>query len=95
MSSKGRSNKERRELLVKHQRGKCFYCGIPMKLRRGFPNSATIEHCFPKSLGGTLNYFNIVVVCQLCNDKRGNSLDAPSPHPWDRDRQIFVDDRVI
>lgn len=73
-----------------NQRGRCFYCSGFMKLRQGFKNSATIEHCHPKSQGGTLSYFNTMLVCRDCNQARGNGV-APKEHPWDRERQVWRD----
>lgn len=55
----------------------CHYCGEEMASAHwGLPNSATREHIVPKSFGGRSAEFNIVIVCQRCNSKRGS---GPSP----------------
>lgn len=57
--------------------GHCHYCGGTMSSPQlNLPDSATVEHIVPKSMGGNRTLSNIVVVCKSCNGKRGN---GPSP----------------
>lgn len=60
-----------------HQRGKCCYCGMPMTLKQGQPDSATLEHIIPKSLGGELERGNVKVAHFKCNVERGNTMGLP------------------
>lgn len=90
MPKSGRTRAERRKVIFKNQRGRCYYCSNQMKLAQGAPNSATFEHCVPKSKGGTLSYWNTMLVCQRCNTERGHD-EAPRPHPWDSEHGIWRD----
>lgn len=90
MASKGRSKRERRKLMFDQQRGKCWYCRGDMKMRQGFDNSATVEHCHPNSHGGTRSYWNTKLACRKCNSARGNG-PSPRPHNWDPVRGVWSD----
>jgi len=71
----------------RRQRGKCFYCDVPMILpgkdgRNGtHPQCCTRDHVLPKSLGGTLAKGNVVLACRTCNNKKG---DAPIGEAYER-----------
>ena len=45
--------------------GNCKYCGSKDNL--------TIDHVFPRSLGGKDNKENLQVLCYLCNSRKGNT----------------------
>ena len=51
---------------------RCHYCCRQLNYVSGYRNSATVEHMFPRSQGGTLAIVNCLVVCKECNEKRGN-----------------------
>ena len=34
----------------------------------------TLEHVYPKSFGGTLDWYNITLTCQPCNTKKGQDF---------------------
>ena len=51
-----------KEYVYRRDRGKCFHCGKSIRL-----NQTTLDHYFPKSLGGTEEFFNLVACCKPCN----------------------------
>ena len=51
-----------KEYVYKRDQGKCFHCGKPIRFNR-----TTLDHYFPKSLGGTEEFFNLVSCCKPCN----------------------------
>lgn len=56
------------------QRGKCFYCGELMSIRRGEPFVGwTADHFFPKCNNNSLNG-NIVLAHENCNQKKASRL---------------------
>jgi 5-methylcytosine-specific restriction endonuclease McrA len=62
---------EVREYLLEKFNRQCFYCeemGIPLE----------IEHCHPKSRGGTNSVRNLTIACRPCNQEKGNQ----TPEEW-------------
>lgn len=52
--------------LYKKYKGICQICGEHK------PQTVmTLEHIYPKSFGGTLDWYNITLTCQPCNSKKG------------------------
>jgi len=49
----------------------CYHCGKSMKIR-----NMTIDHYYPKSLGGTFDFYNIVSSCKTCNRLKRSHLPA-------------------
>ena len=49
--------------------GHCFHCGKQIKI-----NQVNIDHYFPKSKGGTSDYFNLVLSCKKCNKYKKSSV---------------------
>lgn len=41
---------------------KCYHCSKPLRY-----NKTTLDHYFPRSLGGTEEVFNLVSCCKQCN----------------------------
>lgn len=50
------------------QKGKCYYCGKPIK------GVWVTDHVLPLFRGGTSAYKNLVVCCWNCNQKKGIKL---------------------
>ena len=51
----------------------CQYCGAEGQMRSFRDGVAlTLDHVYPKSRGGHLNWLNTVAACQSCNLKKGN-----------------------
>ena len=50
----------------------CYACGIILTPRGQERNQATIEHLWPKSLGGDTNFDNLLPACKGCNDHRND-----------------------
>lgn len=53
-------------LLYKKYKGVCQICG-----QHKPQDIMTLEHIYPKSFGGTLDWYNITLTCQPCNTKKG------------------------
>jgi len=72
---KMRSNRTFRAKVHWYRKGqrRCHCCGVQLHWQGDLKNSATVEHLVPQSKGGTSWCGNIIMVCTLCNKKRGNS----------------------
>ena len=64
---KVRKVKFSRENIFTRDKGKCQYCNNLIE-REDF----TLDHVFPKSMGGKTSWENIVVCCVSCNRKKAN-----------------------
>lgn len=65
------------ERLYMEQRGRCYYCGQPMVMRkkRFYGMQCTVDHKVPKSRGGEGGE-NKVAACQRCNEAKGMLTDV-------------------
>jgi hypothetical protein len=61
-----------RESIMRRQKCLCYYCGGILTSRKGFPNTATIDHKIPRWDGGSDDPSNLVVACQTCNEDKDN-----------------------
>ncbi len=50
----------------------CYWCA-----KRLADDEITLDHLFPKSLGGSNSVENLRITCKSCNQSRGNSLYPP------------------
>ncbi len=62
--------------MFSEQKCKCWFCGRFCWLDRGtkvkrHDTQFTVEHIYPKVLGGQNTYYNVVGACHKCNCKRG------------------------
>ncbi len=69
-----RSSKVR--MLFHRQNGKCSICGRLMTYDLNQPNTATIDHIVPKSLGGSNGKKNLQAACGDCNNAKGSKIDG-------------------
>lgn len=53
--------------LYNASKGVCQYC-----LEKIPYSAATKDHCYPKSLGGSNDSFNLVLACRSCNNLKGS-----------------------
>lgn len=53
---------------------KCFWCGCSLT-----PETLTIDHYIPLSLGGNNKIKNLRLACNGCNNKRGNAMPEDTP----------------
>ncbi len=64
-----------------YQRGRCSYCLCEMRRVEGTPRKkidATIDHVIPVSKGGgRWDIWNIVLACNFCNGRKGDSIWKP------------------
>lgn len=56
-----------RRAVVKRDKSTCQYCS-----RKLTPQQITIDHLIPKCQGGGNSFFNCVVACHTCNNKKGD-----------------------
>ena len=56
-----------KEFIDRHKNPKCIYCGVKLT-----HENATSDHIIPISNGGNNTQINMVVVCNDCNNERGN-----------------------
>ncbi len=73
-----------RETLHIKQEGKCYWCRravfIPNNIKmRGKQKrmKGTLDHLIPKSKGGPLSLYNIVLACPFCNGGRADNMIHP------------------
>ncbi|MGG4452371.1 replication protein [Brevibacillus porteri] len=62
-STQGIISKEIRKEVIERDRYECRYCGSKEDL--------TLDHVFPKSLGGENTIQNLVTACRVCNSRKG------------------------
>jgi 5-methylcytosine-specific restriction endonuclease McrA len=67
-----------REHHTRLQRGKCFYCGVPMG-ENGPDSEATLDHIVPLGQGGRDSFKNTVAACDKCNREKDCSGPGWSP----------------
>lgn len=70
-----RGEKVDKRYIYEREDGKCFHCGKPLKYRK-----MTLDHYYPKSLGGTGDYFNLVASCKACNKLKRSRV----PSDWEK-----------
>lgn len=63
---KGRVQTSNLETLFHAQKGRCFYCNLPMTLGAGSVECASRDHIIPRAAGGR-NEGNLVAACVECN----------------------------
>ena len=54
----------------------CQYCGSQFQV-----DDLTLDHVTPKSLGGKLDWENVVTACMSCNFMKGADLIVPKKKP--------------
>lgn len=59
--------------LAEAQNWKCCWCGVECVPESNFPNSATVEHVTPRSMGGIDHWDNYAMACGRCNHGRGST----------------------
>lgn len=71
-----RSNHGVRKVLIRRDGTLCHYCEVSMTMPKGegeqTPDTMTIDHVVPLSLGGSEQVKNMVLACYSCN----NGLDS-------------------
>ncbi len=55
--------------------GKCLICGGPLRFDATTGEGATIEHIFPRNLGGDNDLRNLGVAQRRCNGEKGRRRD--------------------
>lgn len=74
---------------------KCCWCGRhTSSTASGDEPSHSIEHIWPKSLGGSFVEENLAVACKKCNNKRGHAFTwawFPVQAMWDERRPVTAD----
>ncbi len=67
-------NKDKLYIYYREEK-KCFYCSKSLLFKQ-----STLDHYYPKSLGGSDEIFNLVNCCKKCNEQKGDSL----PNDWQK-----------
>lgn len=67
-SRKKQPKLSKHNLYIRDQ-GCCQYCGKHFKRQK-----LTMDHVYPKSKGGMLNWQNVVLSCKGCNSRKGSKL---------------------
>lgn len=65
------SMKYRKKIMFNRDEWKCQYCGKNLDW-----STATVDHVFPTSRGGTSSWKNCVSSCWHCNNKKGQRTPA-------------------
>lgn len=66
--------------------GCCLICGGPVCFDALTGGGATIEHIFPRSLGGTSDLKNLGIAHSRCNGEKGRRWDPRRRHRANPDR---------
>ncbi|MEH2148602.1 HNH endonuclease [Nostoc sp.] len=66
-------DRKRPHLIAKYGM-KCFWCGYELT-----PETLTIDHYIPRSIGGSNKIKNLRLACYGCNNKRGNAMPEDTP----------------
>jgi hypothetical protein len=74
--SKAYVSKALRRRVADQARHRCGYCLTPETIT-GTPME--IEHIVPESRGGLTVESNLWLACKLCNDHKGERVEAPDP----------------
>jgi 5-methylcytosine-specific restriction endonuclease McrA len=99
----GKSISRLRSLAFENQRGRCYYCALPMfegdpvafcRLWKLTPRQSksflcTAEHLIPRSEGGKNSKANIVAACLQCNQTRHRCRKVPTPERWKKIRECW------
>lgn len=60
-----------RELLLRKQKNKCFYCGVDLvRYYSGAKNDFNTDHLTPITRGGDNSLENLVACCRACNQRK-------------------------
>lgn len=62
------ANWQKRRILLRQDKS-CFYCGKKLTL-----SSSTLDHCIPKSKGGSDDFDNLVLACKKCNQDKADKI---------------------
>ena len=58
----------------------CPHCNVELDYDISLtPRSAEVDHVLPFSKGGEDHIDNVMVICRLCNVRKGNKSEAPQP----------------
>jgi 5-methylcytosine-specific restriction endonuclease McrA len=71
---------------------RCYLCGRMVSDIPNLPESATVDHVWPQSLGGPSEDFNLLVACRRCNEAKDEHLRAEDFHYEKMALQVDEDD---
>ena len=70
----------KRAAVLARDHHRCVFCGCRTFL--------TLDHVYPKSLGGTDAIDNLQTVCQPCNARKGDGWYGPRRPPYTDPREL-------
>jgi 5-methylcytosine-specific restriction endonuclease McrA len=73
--------------------GKCLICGGPLRFSASTGEGATVEHIWPRSLGGTNELRNLGIAHPSCNGEKGRHWDQKRRHRARRDEYAALIER--
>ncbi|WP_082525042.1 HNH endonuclease [Pseudorhodoferax sp. Leaf274] len=68
-----------RKAVFKRAKGKCEYCGMQLSLA-----TMTLDHYYPRHLGGGNNRANLKCACTDCNNRKG----PMHPFHWEKAMEL-------
>ncbi|NES99257.1 MAG: HNH endonuclease [Sphaerospermopsis sp. SIO1G2] len=71
-----KQKRSKKDQLVNQYGACCWWC-----LKSLSKDKLTLDHLYPKSLGGSDSLENLRLACLTCNQSRGNSLFPPNIIP--------------
>jgi 5-methylcytosine-specific restriction endonuclease McrA len=74
--------------------GKCLICGGPLRFSASTGEGATVEHIWPRSLGGTNDLRNLGIAHPGCNGEKGRHWDQKRRHRARRDAYVALVERL-
>lgn len=66
--------------VARRRASRCYICGTDLAGVAGMPNSATLDHVSPHSLGGPSTVENLMPACESCNEVRADRLRGEDFH---------------
>lgn len=66
-----------KQYIYEREDKKCYFCGKNL-----YKNKVTLDHYYPRSLGGTEEVFNLVSSCKKCNNRKKSSKPEDYLEHW-------------
>ena len=77
-----RFTEEEKRTIAKKSNDKCCHCGKPVFFHYG----ATVDHFIPLDKGGTNSMYNLIMLCDECNQEKDNKIESIDYIPYLKDK---------